>query len=199
MNFPTSSTNDFSFNPNPNSNNHNNQQQQQQHYPQQQVHISSRQLQLQQQQHPLPPPPSPPSASSATAQSLSAAQQALAHAQYQQLALMNGMNGGNVPNGMGGMPTPAGQQAELNYIYGMVEELSRQLAENRRVTEDIVSGLGRVRSRARTQGMSNEDLIHGSSDDIYGTLERIRTPCPPSNASCHMLTYLQLKNGTSIL
>ncbi|KAK6216735.1 hypothetical protein QIS74_06849 [Colletotrichum tabaci] len=172
MNFPTSSANDFSFtlNARPDAQS----QQQQNHHPQQQAHFSSRHLQqqqqqlqqLHQQQHPLPPPPSPPPASSATAQSFTAAQQAFAHAQYQQLALMNGMNGGNVPNGMGGMPTPAGQQAELNYIYGMVEELSRQLAENRRVTEDIVSGLGRVRSRARTQGMSNEDLIHNAADDI---------------------------------
>ncbi|KAJ0165718.1 hypothetical protein CTA2_10247 [Colletotrichum tanaceti] len=173
MNFPTSSVDDFAFIPNASPDAQSQQQQQQNHHPQQQAHFSSRHLQqqqqqllqLHQQQHPRPPPPSPPPASSATAQSF-AAQQAFAHAQYQQLALMNGMNGGNAPNGMGGMPTPAGQQAELNYIYGMVEELSRQLAENRRVTEDIVSGLGRVRSRARTQGMSNDDLIHNAADDI---------------------------------
>ncbi|KAF4450611.1 hypothetical protein F53441_6272 [Fusarium austroafricanum] len=84
--------------------------------------------------------------------------------QQQQIAMMNGMNGTN----MAGMPvpTPAGHQAELNYIYGMVEELSRQLAENRRVTEDIVSGLGRVRSRAKTQGVSNQQVIEGAAEDI---------------------------------
>ncbi|KAI8404039.1 hypothetical protein BFJ69_g1410 [Fusarium oxysporum] len=59
--------------------------------------------------------------------------------QQQQIAMMNGMNGTNMAAGMP-VPTPAGHQAELNYIYGMVEELSRQLAENRRVTEDIVNG-----------------------------------------------------------
>ncbi|TQW00122.1 hypothetical protein V2A60_001238 [Cordyceps javanica] len=81
---------------------------------------------------------------------------------------MNGMNGMNGPNMGGGvpMPTPAGHQAELNYIYGMVEELSRQLAENRRVTEDIVSGLGRVRNRARTQGLGNDQVIDAAAEEI---------------------------------
>ncbi|EGX90328.1 hypothetical protein CCM_06746 [Cordyceps militaris CM01] len=69
--------------------------------------------------------------------------------------------GGGVP-----MPTPAGHQAELNYIYGMVEELSRQLAENRRVTEDIVSGLGRVRNRARIQGLDNDQIIDAAAEEI---------------------------------
>lgn len=73
-----------------------------------------------------------------------------------------------MPGQMVGMPTPAGHQAELNYIYGMVEELSRQLVENRRVTEDIVSGLGRVRNRARTSSLGNEELITGAAEDIHG-------------------------------
>lgn len=90
---------------------------------------------------------------------------------------MNGMNGGQMQPGGGGgggggigmsAPTPAGHQAELNYIYGMVEELSRQLADNRRTTEEIVSGLGRVRSRARADGTSNDDIINGAAEDING-------------------------------
>lgn len=81
---------------------------------------------------------------------------------------MNGINGGGgIPNGMG-VTTPAGQQAELNYIYGLVEELSRQLSENRRATEEIVAGLGRVRSRARLQTLSNEELINIAAEDING-------------------------------
>jgi hypothetical protein len=81
---------------------------------------------------------------------------------------MNGMNG-MATNGLPG-PTPAGHQAELNYIYGMVEELSRQLADNRRVTEDIVNGLGRVRARARQQGLSNDQIIDASAEDINSEL-----------------------------
>ncbi|KAK1835975.1 hypothetical protein QBC39DRAFT_423330 [Podospora conica] len=61
---------------------------------------------------------------------------------------MNGanMNGGNMPGPVVGYPTPAGHQAELNYIYGMVEELSRQ--------------------RARSQSLGNEDLIHSAADQV---------------------------------
>ncbi|GAB0132929.1 hypothetical protein EsDP_00001349 [Epichloe bromicola] len=86
---------------------------------------------------------------------------------------MNGINGANMAGSGGGGgppipagPTPAGHQAELNYIYGMVEELSRQLADNRRVTEDIVSGLGRVRNRAKTQGLSNDELLLSAAADL---------------------------------
>ncbi|KAG5954796.1 hypothetical protein E4U58_007469 [Claviceps cyperi] len=81
--------------------------------------------------------------------------------------VMNGnmaVGGGGVP--MPAAPTPAGHQAELNYIYGMVEELSRQLADNRRVTEDIVNGLGRVRNKAKTLNMSNDELIMSAAADI---------------------------------
>ncbi|RDA95608.1 hypothetical protein CP533_1150 [Ophiocordyceps camponoti-saundersi (nom. inval.)] len=90
-------------------------------------------------------------------------QQQQHHHQYP--GVMNGVNGAGmaVP---GPAPTPAGHQAELNYIYGMVEELSKQLADNRRVTEDIVAGLGRVRSRARSHALTNDDLIATAADDL---------------------------------
>ncbi|KAH6605493.1 hypothetical protein Trco_004646 [Trichoderma cornu-damae] len=92
-------------------------------------------------------------------------QQALYHQQQQQQLQMNGMNGASMGAVMPA-PTPAGHQAELNYIYGMVEELSRQLADNRRVTEDIVSGLGRVRNKAKAQGLGNDDMISSVADDL---------------------------------
>ncbi|WXC57088.1 hypothetical protein SNK03_003012 [Fusarium graminearum] len=92
--------------------------------------------------------------------------------QQQQIAMMNGMNGTNMAAGMP-VPTPAGHQAELNYIYGMVEELSRQLAENRRVTEDIVTGLGRVRNKAKTQGVSNTQVIESAAEDINSQEQNI--------------------------
>ncbi|KAK4113517.1 hypothetical protein N656DRAFT_836423 [Canariomyces notabilis] len=78
---------------------------------------------------------------------------------------MNGINGGTVP-GMVGLPTPAAHQAELNYIYGMVEELSRQLAENQRTLEEVISGVGRVRSLARTHALGNEELINSAADEL---------------------------------
>lgn len=81
---------------------------------------------------------------------------------------MNGMNG-NVPGAAMPIPTPAGHQAELNYIYSMVEELSRQLADNRRVTEEIVTGLGRVRNKAKSQALDNEQMIDSAAEEINGT------------------------------
>ncbi len=77
-------------------------------------------------------------------------------------------NGAGTGVGMAVGPTPAGHQAELNLIYGMVEELSRQLAENRRVTEDIVTGLGRLRNRARDRGLSNADILGEAAEEIFG-------------------------------
>ncbi|RYP90041.1 hypothetical protein DL770_003821 [Monosporascus sp. CRB-9-2] len=79
---------------------------------------------------------------------------------------MQGNGAGAAGAAMAVGPTPAGHQAELNLIYGMVEELSRQLAENRRVTEDIVSGLGRVRNRARERGLSNDEVLDEAADEI---------------------------------
>ncbi len=68
-----------------------------------------------------------------------------------------------------GLPAPAGYAAELSYIHAMVEELSRQLADNKRVLEDVVTGVGRVRNRARTQQLGNEELIGGAGEDLQGT------------------------------
>lgn len=67
-----------------------------------------------------------------------------------------------------GIPAPAGYTAELSYIHAMVEELSRQLTENKRVLDDVVTGVGRVRSRARTQQLGNEELIEGASEELQG-------------------------------
>ncbi|CAK7237956.1 hypothetical protein SBRCBS47491_010220 [Sporothrix bragantina] len=67
-----------------------------------------------------------------------------------------------------GFPAPAGYTAELSYIHAMVEELSRQLADNKRVLDDVVTGVGRVRSRARTQQLGNEELIEGASEELQG-------------------------------
>ncbi|KAI0148834.1 hypothetical protein GGR57DRAFT_230659 [Xylariaceae sp. FL1272] len=80
---------------------------------------------------------------------------------------MQGNGAVAAPGAMAVGPTPASHQAELNLIYGMVEELSRQLAENRRVTEDIVSGLGRVRTRAHDRGLTNDELLGEASDDLF--------------------------------
>lgn len=108
----------------------------------------------------------------------------------QNFAVMNGMNGGGVPGGMVGMPTPAGHQSELNYIYSLVEELSKQLADNRRQTENIVAGIGRVRNRARNQSLGNEELISAASEEVNGT------PCHPCLNNLHHLDCELMFLGT---
>lgn len=88
---------------------------------------------------------------------------------YDQPAKMNGLNGAAMNAPMVGLPTPAGHQAELNYIYGMVEELSRQLADNKRALEEVVSGVGRVRNRAKQLNVGNEEILASAVDEIAGT------------------------------
>ncbi|RQM05682.1 hypothetical protein DH86_00004099, partial [Scytalidium sp. 3C] len=71
----------------------------------------------------------------------------------------NGMNGMGLNTGMVGFPTPAGHQADLNFVMSMVEELSRTLEHNRRLTQNIVEGVGRVRERAKDTHLTNDELI----------------------------------------
>ncbi|KAK4174921.1 hypothetical protein QBC36DRAFT_332572 [Triangularia setosa] len=79
---------------------------------------------------------------------------------------MNGMNGANMQGAMVGVPVPAGQPSELNYIYQMVENLSAQLAANQRTLEEVISCVGRIRARARSQSLGNEELISLAADEV---------------------------------
>jgi hypothetical protein len=82
----------------------------------------------------------------------------------------NGMNGGGqIPGLIAGLPTPAGHQSDLNYLYQMVEDLSQALAENRAATERIVAASGRVRQRAQERGLSNEEIIASVAAELNGT------------------------------
>ncbi|KAK3296774.1 uncharacterized protein B0H64DRAFT_472972 [Chaetomium fimeti] len=126
--------------------------------PPQQIQQQQQQQQPQQQLPKQPPPPQQQQAPQPGQQQQQQQQQHLA---------MNGVNGGNMPGpGMVPFPAPAGHQAELNYIYGMVEELSRQLADNQRTLEEVVSGVGRVRSRARTHSLGNDELVDSAGDEV---------------------------------
>ncbi|KAF7883715.1 uncharacterized protein EAF02_005635 [Botrytis sinoallii] len=65
----------------------------------------------------------------------------------QGMAHTNGMNGQMNMAGMAnmiGFPTPAGHQSDLNYIMVMVEELSRLLAANQKITDSILEKIGNV-------------------------------------------------------
>lgn len=108
---------------------------------------------------------------------------------------MNGLNGSNMPALVNGYPTPAGYQAELAYIYNMVEVLSQQLAENKRALEDVVASVGRVRSRARTQSLGNEELLSSAAEDLGSTLHS-RNSCS-RNGMLTVMSPLKHKKQTS--
>ena len=82
-------------------------------------------------------------------------------------AMAQAMAANGVPPGMG-LPTPAGHQSELNYIYSMVEELSKQLQEARQAKEEIMAELGRIRTRARAENLNNAEVIAGAADELNG-------------------------------
>lgn len=73
----------------------------------------------------------------------------------------NGMNGGGM--GLGGAmlayPTPAGHQADLNHIMAMLEEFGQVVAHNKKLTQDVVEKAGLIREKAKTQDLSNDEMI----------------------------------------
>src|SRR5579871_3890778 len=82
---------------------------------------------------------------------------------------VNGVNGGvALPGLMAGLPTPAGHQSDLNYVYSMVEELSKTLAENRAASERINAAVGRVRQRASELNMTNNEIVTTVADELEG-------------------------------
>ena len=85
------------------------------------------------------------------------------------------MNGGGMPMGMGpngmvGFPTPAGHQADLNYVMGMIEELSGVLRTNQQLTASVVDKVGKVREKARNLEMSNDEVISAVASELNGML-----------------------------
>ena len=82
---------------------------------------------------------------------------------------MNGMNGGmSAGGGMVGFPTPAGHQSDLNYIMQMVEDLSRQLETNQRITSSVMEKIGKVRERAQNMDLNNDELIALVASEMNG-------------------------------
>jgi hypothetical protein len=82
----------------------------------------------------------------------------------------NGMNGGmGLSAGMVGYPTPAGHQSDLNYLMGMVEELSAVLRHNQQTMASIVEKTGKVRLKAQNLNLTNDELIAVVAAELNGT------------------------------
>jgi hypothetical protein len=58
----------------------------------------------------------------------------------------------NIPM-VNGMPS-GGQQTDMNHLWGIVQQLSEALAENRAQTAGIVNGVQQLQSRAAQDGVS---------------------------------------------
>ncbi len=73
----------------------------------------------------------------------------------------NGVNGNAVglPGIMAGLPTPAGHQDDLNYMYSLVEELSKALEEQRAMTSRIIEATGKVRQVAIEKNLTNDEIL----------------------------------------
>ncbi|KFY69955.1 hypothetical protein V499_09588, partial [Pseudogymnoascus sp. VKM F-103] len=79
----------------------------------------------------------------------------------------NGANGvPAMPGMMGGLPTPAGHQSDLNVIYNMVETLHNELAETRARSERIVAAAGIIRARALEQNLTAEQIAAGVAAEL---------------------------------
>ncbi|KAI9834332.1 MAG: hypothetical protein M1826_004258 [Phylliscum demangeonii] len=62
-------------------------------------------------------------------------------------ASLSGLVMGGMPPGHG-LPTPAGHQLDLNYMWGLVQELGGVLESNRSATQGIISSVEELRRRA---------------------------------------------------
>jgi hypothetical protein len=80
----------------------------------------------------------------------------------------NGMNGGMGMGGMAGYPTPAGHQSDLNFIMSMVEDLSAVLRQNQQLSASVVEKVGRVREKAATMDLSNDQLVAAVASELNG-------------------------------
>ncbi|KFY38551.1 hypothetical protein V495_06485 [Pseudogymnoascus sp. VKM F-4514 (FW-929)] len=77
----------------------------------------------------------------------------------------NGANGAAaMPGMMGGLPTPAGHQSDLNVIYNMVESLHNELAETRARSERIVAAAGII--RALEQNLTADQIAAGVAAEL---------------------------------
>lgn len=86
---------------------------------------------------------------------------------------------GSLPGLMAGLPTPAGHQSDIAYVYTMVEELSRVLEQNRAQTERINNAVGRVRGRAMEMGMTGEGVLGRVAGELNGMWPLALLPsCP---------------------
>ncbi|KAI9694816.1 MAG: hypothetical protein M1822_000432 [Bathelium mastoideum] len=76
----------------------------------------------------------------------------------------NGIGGNSMAN-LNNSVLPAGQQADMNHLWSVVEQLSQLLAENRVQTAGIVNNVQQIQSRAAANGTS--PTVASLNDDLH--------------------------------
>jgi hypothetical protein len=82
-----------------------------------------------------------------------------------------GGGGGGQQNGIpmvNGLPS-GGQQTDMNYLWGVVQQLSQMLEENRAQTASIVNGVQAIQQRAAEEGSIGMREVNG---ELTGTSPR---------------------------
>ncbi|KAI9812900.1 MAG: hypothetical protein M1827_004418 [Pycnora praestabilis] len=94
-------------------------------------------------------------------------------------------NGG----GMGGLnffPTNAGHQADLNHLYGQVQELANVLQANRTSTQGIIRSVDELRNRAATDGEEPSlQQVNGALNATTSTSSSSSSPLSTELAAAH--------------
>ncbi|KAF2231725.1 hypothetical protein EV356DRAFT_471239, partial [Viridothelium virens] len=100
----------------------------------------------------------------------------------------NGIGGNSIAS-LNNSVLPAGQQADMNHLWGVVEQLSQILADNRAQTANIVNSVQQIQSRAVANGASptiaslNHDLQNSGSAQQLSHLTQELTQLQNSHAS----------------
>ena len=68
-----------------------------------------------------------------------------------------------------GLPS-GGQQTDMNYLWGVVQQLSQMLEENRAQTAGIVNGVQAIQARAAEEGGVGSLAIREVNGEISGEL-----------------------------
>ena len=86
----------------------------------------------------------------------------------------NGIGGNSMAN-LNNSVLPAGQQADMNHLWGIVEQLSQVLAENRTQTAGIVDSVQQIQVRPSSHSQNSPETLEKPSTLFLA-------PCSPSTA-----------------
>lgn len=100
------------------------------------------------------------------------------------------MNGGAQQNGVpmvNGLPS-GGQQTDMNHLWGVVQQLSALLEENKAQTQGVLNGVAALQQRAAEEGGALPSSAAQANGEISGTSCAL-SPSPTLEASKRVCGY----------